>query len=87
MKTKVHLIKVVLNILWFQIITHFEDEELEEIKERIIICDDDTEFKLEEIVTGNEVSLTLMIKFTISKFQKYYPTLTTLLKLSNLKQL
>jgi hypothetical protein len=37
------------------IITHFEDEELEEIKERIIICDDDTEFKLEEIVTGNEV--------------------------------
>jgi len=37
------------------IITHFEDEELEKIKERIIICDDDTEFKLKEIVTGNEV--------------------------------
>lgn len=42
-------------ILVSNIITHFEEDELEEIKERIIICDDDTEFKLKEIVTGNEV--------------------------------
>ena len=55
------------------IITHFEDEELEEIKERIIICDDDTEFKLEEIVTGNEVRFDIDDKIYNIKVSEILP--------------
>lgn len=55
------------------IITHFEDEELEEIKEKIIICDDDTEFKLEEIVTGNEVRFEIDDKIYNIKISEILP--------------
>ncbi|MDD3773203.1 MAG: hypothetical protein PHC38_11185, partial [Weeksellaceae bacterium] len=57
------------------IITYFEDEELEEIKERIIICDDDTEFKfkLEEIVTGNEVRFDIDDKIYNIKVSEILP--------------
>ncbi len=41
------------------IISHFEDADLEEIKKKIIIYDDDIEFKLEEIVTGNEIKFVI----------------------------
>jgi len=55
------------------IITYFEDEELEEIKEKIIICDDDTEFKLEEIVTGNEVRFDIDDKIYNIKVSEILP--------------
>lgn len=55
------------------IITQFEDEELEEIKEKIIICDDYTEFKLEEIVTGNEVRFDIDDKIYNIKVSEILP--------------
>jgi hypothetical protein len=56
------------------IITQFEDDELEEIKEKIIICDDDdTEFKLEEIVTGNEVRFDIDDKIYNIKVSEILP--------------
>lgn len=55
------------------IITQFEDEELEEIKQKIIICDDDTEFKLEEIVTGNEVRFDIDDKIYNIKVSEILP--------------
>lgn len=61
------------HIVVSNIISHFEDEELEEIKERIIICDDDTEFKLEEIVTGNEVQFDIDNKLYNIKVSEILP--------------
>jgi hypothetical protein len=55
------------------IIAQFEDEELEEIKQKIIICDDDTEFKLEEIVTGNEVRFDIDDKIYNIKVSEILP--------------
>ncbi|MEO0074988.1 MAG: hypothetical protein ABIK31_02635, partial [candidate division WOR-3 bacterium] len=59
---------VVLNI-----ITHFEDEELEEIREKIIICDDDIEFKLYEVVIGNEVKFDIDEKIYTIKVSEILP--------------
>ncbi len=55
------------------IIIQCEDEELEEIKERIIICDDDTKFKLEEIVSGNEVRFDINEKIYNIKVSEILP--------------
>ncbi|HPD63840.1 MAG TPA: hypothetical protein PL113_00010 [Bacteroidia bacterium] len=60
-------------ILVSNIISHFEDEELEELKEKIIICDDDTELKLEEIVTGNEVRFDIDNKIYNIKISEILP--------------
>lgn len=55
------------------IITHFEDEELEVMKEKILIFDDDTEFKLEEIVSGNEVKFDIDDKIYNIKVSEILP--------------
>lgn len=69
------------------IITQFEDEELEEIKEKIIICDDDTEFKLEEIVTGNEVRFDIDDKIYNIKVSEILPESNNFAKAEQLESI
>jgi len=55
------------------IIAQFEDEELEGIREKILIYDDEIEFKLQEIVTGNEVQFEIDEKLYGIKVSEILP--------------
>jgi len=55
------------------IIAQFEDTEFEEIRKKFLIYDDEIEFKLQEIVTGNEVQFEIDDKIYSIKVSEILP--------------
>jgi len=55
------------------IVAQFEDTEFEEIREKFLIYDDEIEFKLQEIVTGNEVQFEIDDKIYSIKVSEILP--------------